>query len=81
MGTIHLPAGRLHGPLAERSALRQGIASGPARVHVVKRARSTDSRTAYCHSCARPIDFGAVVRGTQVFCSIECSLGGIRPPA
>ena len=81
MGVIHLPAGRLHGPVAERSALRRGIASGPAHVRVVKRARVTEPQPAYCDGCAGPIDFGAVFRGMLVYCSVECSLGDVRPPA
>ncbi|TMC97886.1 MAG: hypothetical protein E6I58_11355 [Chloroflexi bacterium] len=81
MGVVHLPAGRLHRPVAERSALRQGIASGPAHVHVVKRAEVIDAQPSYCDGCARPIDFGAVFRGTLVYCSVECLLGGSRPPA
>lgn len=81
MEVIHLPAGRLHGPVAERSALRQGIAGGPAHVRVVKRAKVIEAQPDYCDGCARPIDFGAVLRGTRVYCSVECLLGGSRPPA
>jgi len=74
MGVVHLPAGRLHRPVAERSALRQGIASGPAHVHVVKRAEVIDAQPSYCDGCARPIDFGAVFRGTH--CSPIAPLDG-----
>ena len=81
MGVVHLPAGRLHRPVAERSALRQGIASGPAHVRVVKSAKVVDAQPAYCDSCAGPIDFGAVFHGARIYCSVECSLGGVRPPA
>jgi hypothetical protein len=81
MGVVYLPAGRLHRPVAERSALRQGIASGPAHVRVVKRAEVIDAQPSYCDGCAGPIDFGAVFRGTRVYCSVECFLGGSRPPA
>jgi hypothetical protein len=81
MGVIHLPAARLDGPVAERLALRQGVASGPAHVRVVKRTKTVDAKPSYCDSCAGPIDYGAVFRGTQVYCSVECSLGGVRPPA
>ena len=81
MGVIHLPAGRLQGPVAERSALRQGVASGPGHVRVVKRAKAIEAQPTYCDGCAGPIDFGAVFRGTQVYCSVECLLGGSRPPA
>jgi hypothetical protein len=34
---------------------------------------------AYCAACAAPIDFGAVWRGEEAYCSVECSLGGGRP--
>lgn len=33
---------------------------------------------AYCAGCAGPIEFGPVLRFSQAFCSVECSLGG-RP--
>jgi len=81
MGVFHLPSGRLHGRIAERSALRQGIASGPAHLRVIKRLPAVEVRPAFCDSCAGPIDYGAVYHGTQVYCSVECSLGGVRPPA
>jgi hypothetical protein len=81
MGVVHLPAGRLQGPVAERSALRHGIANGPAHVRVVERSKVVDAQPSYCDSCAGPIDYGAVFRGTHVYCSVECSLGGSRPPA
>ena len=50
-------------------------------MRVVKRVRVIDPTPAYCDGCAGPIDFGAVYRGPLVFCSVECSLGGVRPPA
>src|SRR5439155_14836600 len=34
---------------------------------------------AYCAACAAPIEFGAVLRGEETFCSVECSLGGNGP--
>ncbi|HEV2139759.1 MAG TPA: hypothetical protein VGT01_01100 [Candidatus Dormibacteraeota bacterium] len=34
---------------------------------------------AYCAACAAPIDSGAVWRGEEAYCSVECSLGGGRP--
>jgi hypothetical protein len=75
MEIVRLPAGRLRG---ERLALRDGAATtstvGPLRLVL--------SRTAFppfCAGCAAPIDYGTVIRGTQVFCSLECSLGGDHP--
>ena len=40
--------------------------------------RAADTR-AYCCGCAGPIEFGAVVRAAEAYCSIECSLGGDHP--
>jgi hypothetical protein len=80
MGIVQLPIGRLQG-VKERTALRKGMAVVvPVRpLHVV----STDPEAvpAYCAGCAGPIEFGAVVRGLESFCSVECSLGpgGDRP--
>jgi hypothetical protein len=77
MEIVHLPLGRLSAS-AERSAMRNGLfqpaARPPLRVMQVGRTSS-----AYCVSCARPIEFGAVWRGELAFCSVECSLGGDRP--
>jgi hypothetical protein len=35
--------------------------------------------TAYCAGCAAPIEFGAVMRGFDLYCSVECSLGDDHP--
>jgi hypothetical protein len=81
MGIVQLPLGRQR-PDKERLALRSGIAVKvvPVRpLHVVPANGSAES--AYCAGCARPIEFGAVVRGLEAYCSVECSLGpgGDRP--
>ena len=80
MGIVQLPVGRLRG-ITERTALRHGIAVVvPVRpLHVVKKADAPES--AYSAGCAGPIEFGAVVRGLDSNCSVECSLGpgGDRP--
>jgi len=81
MRMIQLPAGRLRGQVSERSALRQGIARGPAHLQVVKRIPAIDAQPAFCDTCARPVDFGAVFHGSRVYCSVECSLGGRPAPA
>ena len=75
MGIIQLPGTRGRGD-GERAALRRGLASGAPVL--LRRVRPTDSAgvAAYCAGCAGPIEFGAVVRGAQAYCSIECSLGG-----
>jgi len=80
MWMIQLP-GRLRGQVSERSALRQGIARGPAHLRVVKRLPEVDARPDFCDACARPVDFAAVFHGARIYCSVECSLGGSRPHA
>ena len=75
MGIVQFPVGRLR-PDNERVALRSGVAVKVVAVrplHVV----STDggAGSAYCAGCAGPIEFGAVVRGLEAYCSVECSLG------
>jgi hypothetical protein len=77
MGIVQLPLGRQR-PDKERVALRSRVV--PVRpLHVVPANGSAES--AYCAGCAGPIEFGAVVRGLEAYCSVECSLGpgGDRP--
>jgi hypothetical protein len=81
MGIVQLPVGRQRAD-KERMALRSGAAVNgvPVRpLHVVSTKGAAGS--AYCAGCAGPIEFGAVVRGLEAFCSVECSLGpgGDRP--
>jgi hypothetical protein len=80
MGIVQLPVGRLRG-VTERTTLRQGVAVVvPVRpVHVVSREGA--GGPAYCAGCAGPIEFGAIIRGLESYCSVECSLepGGDRP--
>jgi hypothetical protein len=72
MGIVELPAWRLRGQVSDRVALRNGVASARARVRVVKE----DRVAAYCDRCAAPIEFGAVMRGSGTYCSVECSIEG-----
>jgi hypothetical protein len=77
MGIVEFPVGRLAGH-GERVALRHGV----ARLSVVRpsiRLVSRGNSPGYCTACASPIEFGAVWRGEEAFCSVECSLGGNRP--
>jgi hypothetical protein len=75
MGIVQLPGVRGRGD-GERSALRRGLATGEP-VHLVPvRLKGSAGSAAYCAGCAGPIEFGAVARGAQAYCSIECSLGG-----
>jgi hypothetical protein len=76
MGVVQLPVGRLGRNMPERGALRNGVAA--SRITLPLRLVHTDPQ-AYCAGCAAPIEFGAVMRGALVYCSIECSLGGDRP--
>ena len=83
MGVVQLPLSRLRGQISERSALRQGLGQGRAVVVPVKRVRvvldGAAGGPAYCARCAAPIEFGAVMRGLDAYCSVECSLGGDHP--
>jgi hypothetical protein len=77
MSIVQLPAGRFGGS-PERAALRGGLARSGPRPWL--RLISTGGASpAFCSGCAAPIDYGAVWRGEEAFCSVECSLGGNRP--
>jgi hypothetical protein len=76
MGIVRFPVDRL--VLAERMALSRGIAGARGVGRPALRVISV-VRPLFCAACAAPIDFGAVWRGEDVFCSVECSLGGGRP--
>ncbi|HZA01648.1 MAG TPA: hypothetical protein VE665_05145 [Hyphomicrobiaceae bacterium] len=78
MSIVQLPAGRLTGS-AERSALRQGLAASSRFRAALQLVQRQTAASAYCAACAAPIDFGAVWKGGDAFCSVECSLGGDRP--
>ena len=77
MSIVQLPVDRLSGR-AERVALRRGLAGSRFGAALQLVQRQTPAPT-YCAACAAPIDFGAVWRGVEAFCSVECSLGGDRP--
>ena len=84
MSIVPFPVGRVD---AERMAFRRGDLNGvpngipmtskfAAALQLVHRQTAA---AAYCAACAAPIDFGAVWRGDEAYCSVECSLGGDRP--
>ena len=80
MSIVPFPVGSFD---AERMALRRGFSNGvpitskfAAALQLVQRQTAA---AAYCAACAAPIDFGAVWRGDEAYCSVECSLGGDRP--
>ncbi|HET7421834.1 MAG TPA: hypothetical protein VFL27_15750 [Candidatus Dormibacteraeota bacterium] len=77
MSIVQFPVDRLSESV-ERSALREGLASSRFRAALQLVERKTAAAT-YCAACAAPIDFGAVWRGEEAYCSVECSLGGKRP--
>jgi hypothetical protein len=76
MEVIPLPGARLD----EGAALKQGLvvisrATRRPRVAVLP----SSGAAVFCASCAGAIEFGAVMRGLEAYCSVECSLGGDRP--
>ena len=78
MGIVQLPVGRLSGS-PERVALSRGLARPSGSRSSLRVLAPSGVSPAYCAACAGPIAFGAVWRGEQVYCSVECSLGGNRP--
>jgi hypothetical protein len=78
MQVIRLPFGEPREQTSERSALRHGLAVvGPVRLHVAP--KTVSDGVAFCAGCAAPIEFGAVMRGLDSYCSVECSLGVDHP--
>ena len=78
MSIVQLPAGRLCGT-GERIAFRRGLPTSSRLGAALQLVQRQTPAAAYCAACAAPIDFGAVWRGQEAFCSVECSLGGNRP--
>jgi hypothetical protein len=78
MGIVQLPADRQSGS-AERMALSHGVARPSGSRSSIRVLAAGAVPPAYCAACAASIDFGAVWRGEEAFCSVECSLGGNRP--
>jgi len=79
MAIVHLPASARK--RVEQSALRRGIAvprvlGGPLRLVQGEEEVAPQS---FCAGCAAPVEFGAVIRGSESYCSVECSLGGNQP--
>jgi hypothetical protein len=78
MGIVQFPAGRIP-DRAERLAFRGGLARRTSTARPQLRLIAARPGALYCAACAAPVDFGAVWRGEEVYCSVECSLGGNRP--
>lgn len=62
----------------ERVALRRGVPMTSRFGAALQLAQRQTAALAYCAGCAAPIDFGAVWRGEDAYCSVECSTGGHR---
>jgi hypothetical protein len=78
MTIIELPMGRIPRSAA-RGAIRHGVATSSRFGAALQLVQRLTPAAAYCAACAAPIDFGAVWRGQEAFCSVECSLGGTLP--
>jgi hypothetical protein len=78
MSILELPLGS-DPAYGERAALRQGLARSSRFSAALQLMQRQSAASMYCAACAAPIDFGAVWRGEEAFCSVECSLGGKRP--
>jgi hypothetical protein len=76
MSIVQFPVGRL---TAERAALRRGMPLSIRFGAALQRVQRQRAALAYCAACAAPIDAGAVWRGEEAYCSVDCSLGGGRP--
>jgi hypothetical protein len=78
MSIVQFPVDRLPG-VPERMALRRGLPAISRFGAALQLVQRQSAAAAYCAACAAPIDFGAVWKGEDAFCSVECSLGGDRP--
>lgn len=77
MSIVQFPVGRLD--TAERAAFRRGLPATSRFGAALQLIQRQAPARAYCAACAAPIDYGAVWRGEEAYCSVECSLGGDRP--
>ena len=78
MGIVQFPGAWAAGQ-AERQAVRHGMRGRMSTARPLLRVVVPEPAGAFCAACAAPVDFGAVWRGREVYCSVECSLGGNRP--
>jgi hypothetical protein len=79
MGIVQFPGGGKLPGRAERLAFRDGLGRRMSTARPSLRLIAAGQNALYCAACAAPVDFGAVWRGEEVYCSVECSLGGNRP--
>ena len=80
MSIVELPLWRLRS-MPDRVALRMGLASGHAHLHVLRPEEGPVPLPVFCDRCATVIETGAVLHGSGVYCSVECSLEGPTRPA
>ena len=80
MSIVELPVWRLRGT-PDRLALRMGLAGGRAHLQVVRPEEGPVPLPVYCDRCATVIESGAVLHGSGVYCTVECSLEGPPRPA
>ncbi len=78
MSIVQFPARRVARG-GGRRALRRGVPITSRFAAALQLVSRQLPAAAYCAACAAPIDFGAVWRGEEAYCSVECSLGGDRP--
>ena len=76
MSIVQFPVGRVG---AERVALRRGVPTTSRFGAALQLVQRHSPAATYCAACAAPIDHGAVWRGQDAYCSVECSLGGNQP--
>ena len=76
MSIVQFPVGRVS---VERGAIRRGMPLSTKFGAALQLVQRQTPALAYCAACAAPIDFGAVWRGEDAYCSVDCSLGGGRP--
>jgi hypothetical protein len=81
MSIVELPGWRIR-RMPDRVALRMGLASSRAHLHVLNKPEAGPAPLpAYCDRCATVIASGAVLHGSGLYCSVECSLEGPVKPA
>lgn len=77
MSIVQFPVGI--SDAGERVALRRGLPATSRFAAALQLAVRQSPAVTYCAACAAPIDYGAVWRAQEAYCSVECSLGGNRP--
>jgi hypothetical protein len=79
MAIVRLPASSRK--RVERSALRRGVAVSRVLGRPLRLAQGEEvvAPRSFCAGCAAPVEFGAVIRGSESYCSVECSQGGNQP--